>query len=122
VVVGAFASPLDIQFRWAQPLSEAMQKDPDAVIARAKGWAAKPPGVRLAKDVLQDLIAGPPASAASPVSGTKPLKVERFGRKGAGARLMASSDGALTVEFDVGALSREQQQALREWIKATLAA
>lgn len=34
-VVEAFASPLEIQFRWAQPLSEALQKDPDAVIARA---------------------------------------------------------------------------------------
>lgn len=34
-VVEAFASPLEIQFRWAQPLSEALQKDPDGVIARA---------------------------------------------------------------------------------------
>jgi hypothetical protein len=34
-VVAAFASPLDIQFRWAQPLAEALQKDPDGVLARA---------------------------------------------------------------------------------------
>ncbi|EFK95109.1 parB-like partition protein, partial [sediment metagenome] len=34
-VVGAFASPLEIQFRWAQPLAEALQKDPDGVLARA---------------------------------------------------------------------------------------
>jgi len=35
-VVQAFASPLEIQFRWAQPLGEALQKDPQGVIERAK--------------------------------------------------------------------------------------
>lgn len=34
-VVAAFASPLEIQFRWAQPLAEALQRDPEAVLARA---------------------------------------------------------------------------------------
>ena len=35
-VIDAFPSPLEIQFRWAQPLSEAIQKDPDGVLKRAK--------------------------------------------------------------------------------------
>ena len=35
-VVQAFASPLDIQFRWASILAEALQKDPDGVLARAR--------------------------------------------------------------------------------------
>lgn len=35
-MIAAFPSPLDIQFRWAQPLSEALQKDPDGVMLRAK--------------------------------------------------------------------------------------
>lgn len=39
-VVNAFGSPLDLQFRWAGPLSEALQKDPEGVVARARAIAA----------------------------------------------------------------------------------
>ena len=39
-VVAAFQSPLDIQFRWAAPLAEAMQKDPDGTLERARTLAA----------------------------------------------------------------------------------
>lgn len=35
-VAEAFPSPLDIQFRWAQPLSEALQKDPEGLLKRAQ--------------------------------------------------------------------------------------
>jgi ParB family chromosome partitioning protein len=38
-VVAAFQSPLDIQFRWAAPLAEAMQKDPDGTLERARTLA-----------------------------------------------------------------------------------
>jgi ParB family chromosome partitioning protein len=35
-VITAFPSPLDLQYRWAPILTQALQKDPDAVLARAK--------------------------------------------------------------------------------------
>jgi ParB family chromosome partitioning protein len=35
-VVEAFPSPVEIQFRWAQPLSEALQKDPEGLLKRAQ--------------------------------------------------------------------------------------
>lgn len=35
-VIAAFPSPLDLQYRWATLLSQAIQKDPDLVLARAK--------------------------------------------------------------------------------------
>ena len=35
-VVGAFHSPLDLQFRWAKPLTQAYENDCDAFIGRAK--------------------------------------------------------------------------------------
>lgn len=35
-VVAAFPSPLDIQFRWAAPLAESLQKDPEGTLNRAK--------------------------------------------------------------------------------------
>lgn len=56
-VIRAFRSPLDLQFAWASELSEALQKDPDGVLLRAKGLAQrldKPP----AKDVLRQLVQG----------------------------------------------------------------
>lgn len=39
-VVEAFPSPIDIQYRWAQPLGEALQRDPEGLIARAKELTA----------------------------------------------------------------------------------
>jgi ParB family chromosome partitioning protein len=39
-VVAAFASPLDLQVRWAKPLTDALQRDPDGVLTRAKELAS----------------------------------------------------------------------------------
>ncbi len=36
VVVQAFDSPVEIQYRWAKPLSEALQRDPDGLMERAR--------------------------------------------------------------------------------------
>lgn len=41
-VVRAFASPLDLQFRWANVLRDAVQKDPEKVLLRARQLAALP--------------------------------------------------------------------------------
>lgn len=41
VVIEAFRSPLDLQFRWAKPLSDAQQADPEGLIARAKAVKAE---------------------------------------------------------------------------------
>jgi ParB family chromosome partitioning protein len=35
-VIGAFPSPLDLQYRWATLLNAAIQKDPDLILTRAK--------------------------------------------------------------------------------------
>lgn len=69
VIVAAFDSLLDIQFRWAAPLAEAVQKDPDAILARAKSLATcgqRPPG---AARVFEALISGsmPGVAAYSPL-------------------------------------------------------
>ena len=34
-VIEAFASPLDLQFRWAKPLNDAQQSDPEGLLERA---------------------------------------------------------------------------------------
>lgn len=38
-VVSAFPTPLDLQVRWSKPLTDALQKDPDGVLARANDVA-----------------------------------------------------------------------------------
>ena len=56
VVVAAFGSPMDIQFRWGGDLREAQQRDPEGLIAKAKEIADLPrrPGPT---EVFRHLIA-----------------------------------------------------------------
>ena len=64
-----FQSPLDIQFRWAAPLTEAMQKDPDGTLARARAIAAAR-GDLGAAAILSKLIGLPESTTDRPeVSG-----------------------------------------------------
>ncbi|WP_198083664.1 ParB/RepB/Spo0J family partition protein [Variovorax sp. E3] len=57
-VVAAFMSPLDLQFRWGKPLTEALQKDPEGVLERARAMAAQEPRPASA-DVFKMLIQTP---------------------------------------------------------------
>lgn len=55
-LVAAFRSPLEMQFRWAKPLSAALLAKPEAVLARAASLSQQG-GERLPKDVLTALLA-----------------------------------------------------------------
>ena len=56
-IVAAFESPLDLQYRWATLLTQAIQKDPDLIIERAKTLKAS--GEKLgASQVLARLLEG----------------------------------------------------------------
>jgi ParB family chromosome partitioning protein len=56
-VVAAFPSPLDLQYRWATLLTQALQKDPDLILERAK--AIKAGGEKLtSSQVLTRLLEG----------------------------------------------------------------
>ena len=67
-VVQAFRSPLDLQYRWAKPLGDAQQRDPDGLVRRAR--ALKPEAVqRTPRQVFEALVADAgmaPATAAHP--------------------------------------------------------
>ena len=43
-MVGAFASPLDLQVRWAKPLADALQRDPDGGAAARATAGGQPAG------------------------------------------------------------------------------
>jgi ParB family chromosome partitioning protein len=63
-VVEAFSSPNDIQLHWAKPIGEALQKDPESVMARARAIAARGTVPRPPKQVLDELLGLAPAAAA----------------------------------------------------------
>ena len=54
-VIGAFPSPLDIQFQWGPVLAASLQKNPDFVLSRARELAARNPKVSAAK-VFKELV------------------------------------------------------------------
>ncbi len=56
-VVKAFRSPLDLQFSWASDLSDALQRDPDGVLDRARALGAAEKKLP-AKEVLSVLVKG----------------------------------------------------------------
>jgi ParB family chromosome partitioning protein len=106
-VVGAFQSPLDIQFRWAAPLTEAMQKDPDGTLSRARA-IAETRGDLSAATILSKLVGQPepaPGRSASPA-----LMISKAGK--VAARLTADAKGRALVRFEAGALPESKRKAL----------
>jgi ParB family chromosome partitioning protein len=106
-VVAAFESPLDIQFRWAAPLAEVMQKDPDGTLERARALQAArgsltPAGVFATLVGLSDGM----------LNGSTPavLAISKAGKRA--ATLSADSKGRAVVRFDAGVLPESRRKAL----------
>jgi ParB family chromosome partitioning protein len=112
VVVAAFASPLDIQFRWAQPLAEALQKDPEALIARAK--QARQPGVSMAAADVLDRLLG--LSQPVVLNRSTPLQRVIEGRAGRRAVMTRDPQGRVVIKFSPGALSEAAEAQIAEAI------
>jgi len=103
VVVDAFQTPLDLQVRWSKFLKDALQKNPDGVLAIAKELSTQK-GKLLPTQVFERLI----SKEADPVKVEMEIKVE--GRKGAVFRTDAK--GRVTLEFESGVLSVGRQKEL----------
>ena len=72
-ILNAFESRLDLQRRWAKPLTEALQKDPDLVLAVAKEIAQeKKQGKKIASEVVFNRLIS--SKQISPVTRKVPLK------------------------------------------------
>ena len=116
-VVAAFQSPLDIQFRWAAPLADAMQKDPDGTLSRARA-IADARGDLSAAAILSKLIGLPEPAPSRSVSQT--LSISRAGK--VAARLTADGKGRAVVRFEAGALPESKRKALVKVIEDFLKA
>jgi ParB family chromosome partitioning protein len=106
-VVAAFPSPLDIQFRWAAPLTEAMQKDPDGTLSRARAIAQTRGNLGPAT-VLSRLLGMPEPSTGRPES--QVLTISKAGK--VAAKLTADAKGRALVRFEIGALPESKRKSL----------
>ncbi len=106
-VVAAFQSPLDIQFRWAAPLAEAMQKDPDGTLERARTLAGAR-GDLNAAGVFSKMIGlpDPVLNGSTPVT----LAISKAGK--VVAKLTADSKGRAVVRFETNAFPDSKRKAL----------
>lgn len=110
-VVSAFASPLDLQVRWAKPLADAMQRDPDGLLQRARALAAGP-AARSANGVFAALI--------GQQSTHKPTETPILMGKRKVAMLKVDFSGRLIVDFEPGTVPPGREQELVKTLKTFL--
>lgn len=115
-VVAAFASPLDIQFRWAQPLAEALQKDPEGVLARAAGIRSAGQSAAAAQVFAALTAPGETEVLNGSTSGSRVIE----GLAGRRAVMKRDSRGRLSVEFGAGSVSPEAEAELAAYIEKML--
>lgn len=117
VVVAAFQSPLDIQFRWAAPLAEALQKDPEGTLSRAQS-IVDARGDLNATAILARLIGQPTPASSKPTS--QGLKISKAGK--VAATLTEDAKGRAVVRFGAGMLPESRRKALVQAIEDVLKA
>lgn len=115
-VVAAFASPLDIQFRWAAPLSELVQRDPEGLLARARDLHRAGGGKLTAAQVFAALTS--PRAMETPKAREQGREIMRDGRKL--AVLATDRAGRDILTFERGALGPERHDDLLRLIEAFL--
>jgi ParB family chromosome partitioning protein len=104
-VVTAFATPLDIQLRWAPVLNKALTQDEEGVLTRARELAQSR-GLRGAKAVLSYLVAEP-----APGSQSAPRFWEKDGKRVATLVFDASGQANLRLHLPLDAQARRRLEA-----------
>lgn len=111
-VLDAFPSRLDIQYRWGAPLSDALEKDRDTVLAKAKTITLEKSVVRRrAVDVYQELV-GITKKASGKFS--REVKLDE-------ATVMVIKTSDKKVSFELYALSIEKIEKIEKAILQALA-
>lgn len=116
-VVAAFQSPLELQFRWAQPLSDALQKDPEGVLRRAakiRQSGASWPATRKLAMLLSD-------SAGVLNRSTPEIEIVE-GAHGRRAKVTRDAKGGVTIRFERNVIGEKDQERLTAVIREILAA
>lgn len=116
-LVAAFASPLEIQFRWAAPLADAVQKDPEGTLARARAIVAEGQTPPSAAGVFAALVTDPRHGVTA---GSAPAVLEIFKAGKKAATLTTDGKGRAVVKFEPGALANARRKALAKLIEEFL--
>ncbi|MDI4635900.1 ParB/RepB/Spo0J family partition protein [Pelomonas sp. V22] len=114
-VIAAFASPLDLQFRWAKLLADANDKDPIGLKARALK-AREMGATRSGKEVLDVLLKSEGQGGGTVLPA--PIVVEGGGKPV--ATIEVDSRGRTTVAFASEVVPGSQLRALAELVEGFL--
>lgn len=112
-VVCAFPSPLDLQVRWAKPLADAIQKDPEIVLLNARN-IVKNRETLTANEVFVRLIGRSMGGSINEI----PISVN--GSQVASFR--TGPKGSATIEFVKGSMTPQKQADLLKSISEIFAA
>ena len=117
-IVSAFASPMDLQFRWSKPLKDAVEADSKGVLSRAKLLASTSPKKK-ATDVFAELIG---QGKAGGLNGSTPSAdtIVLPGKNGQSASVKTDQQGRTLVSFAVSLKSHESKRLaglLAEFLK-----
>jgi ParB family chromosome partitioning protein len=104
-IVEAFASPLELQYRWAKLLSDAVEQDADGVFKRASELKGR---ARPGKEVLEHLL------GLAPKAGPEVESIIVDGR--VIAKMVIDGD-KVNVQFEDKALSTEKKQKLPQLLR-----
>ena len=115
VVIEAFRSPLDLQFRWAKPLSDTQQRDPDGLLARAKALKARA-GDRSPRAVFEALVTAVDQGVGR---SNPPPDIVVKGKGGRGAKVSTDAKGVTTVRLE-STLDDARRRRLAELIEQFL--
>lgn len=103
-VIAAFVSPMDLQFRWAGELTQALQKNPDFVLSRARVFPGETPRVSSAQ--VFKILTG---QGVSPGNTTSPVRQVVNG-KTLLATIKEGNKGATTIDISVALSADEKSQ------------
>jgi ParB family chromosome partitioning protein len=96
-VVAAFSTPMDLQFRWAKPLKDALDANKDRVFKSAKALSLKSPRLK-ASEVFAELIG---QAGGGGLNGSTPPSESTVvsGPSGQTATIKKDSNGNTVVNF-----------------------
>lgn len=114
-VLGAFPSPLDVQYRWVSDLVSSIQRDPDGVLARAKELSTTEPKLP-AGEVFRRLIEG--GGTVPPPSRQK--DEQAIQGRGGQVGVMVFNAKKRTVRIDLNNVDAKLLSGLREAISKVL--
>ncbi|NDY90263.1 ParB/RepB/Spo0J family partition protein [Ideonella livida] len=117
-VVGAFASPLDLQFRWSKLLNDALNTDREGVLRRAAALSHDR-GALSGKEVLQRLLQDPvDLRGNGALYRTTPSRSWAIELAGRGvATVQQSAEGDLRIDISGRAVEQRDVEALVQAVR-----